>query len=514
MKRFFLFSFSAFWLLILLLAFTGCRSSQSNSSDSEDIVKLTFLHINDVYEISGVSGGKYGNLARVAQLKKELLKENPNTYLVLSGDFLNPSVLGTLKLNEKRISGEQMVDVMNAAKVDFVTFGNHEFDLKEEEVLERINESEFEWIASNTFYYKNEKIQPFTRDGNKLPTYITIEPKNEAGKSIKVGILGITTKYNQPDFVRYTDEYETAKNIYTQIESETDFTVALTHLLENEDKKLAGIVPELKLLMGGHDHENMKFTYGQTIMAKADANARTAYIHRLTYNKKTNKLHIESELKTIDNSIGYEPTAKTAIEKWDTIADSVFDAQGFDVEREIYKLKEPLEAREALIRTTQTNAGTLIVDAMAYAFPDAELAILGSGSVRLDDQLIGTVTEYDILRMLPFGGKIYQFTTSGDVLIQFLDAGIKNKGTGGYLQYQEKLKFDTKKGWLLNGQKIEKDKQYTLVTNDYNLSGKENNMAFMNKDTNEEIKNVISSDDLDNPQSDIRKTVIVYLEKL
>lgn len=514
MKCFSFFSLSSLWLFIFLLVFTGCRSSQNNSSDSEDIIKLTFLHINDVYEIGGVSGGKYGNFARVAQLKKDLLKENPNTYLVLSGDFLNPSVLGTLKLNGKRISGQQMVDVMNAAKMDFVTFGNHEFDLKENEVLERINESNFEWIASNTFYYNDDKIQPFTRKGNKLPTYLTIEPKNKNGESIKIGILGITTKYNQPDFVRYTDEYETAKNIDTQIESQTDFTIAITHLLENEDEKLAGIVPNLKLLMGGHDHNNMKFTYGKTIMAKADANARTAYIHRITYNKKTKDLKIDSELKTIDNSIGYEPITKAAIEKWDKIADSVFDAQGFDVRREIYKLDEPLDARETTIRNKQTNAGTLIVDAMANAFPNSELAILGSGSVRLDDQLMGTITEYDILRMLPFGGKIYQFNTSGEILIQFLDAGIKNKGTGGYLQYQEKLKFDTQKGWVLNGQKIEKNRQYTLVTNDYNLSGKENNMDFMNMEINKEIKNIISSDDPKSPQSDIRKAVIVYLEKL
>ncbi len=511
MKQFSLF---ALWLIIILTAFTGCRSSQNSSPTDEEIIKLTFLHINDVYEIGGVGGGKYGNLARVAQLKKDLLKENPNTYLVLSGDFLNPSVLGTLKLNGKRISGKHMVDVMNASNIDFVTFGNHEFDLKEKEVLQRINESKFEWIASNTFYYKNEKIQPFTRNGKKLPTHIILEPKNTKGKSIKVGILGITTKYNQPDFVRYTDEYQTAKNVYQEIESKTDFSVALTHLLEDEDEKLAGIVPQLRLLMGGHDHENMKFVYGKTIMAKADANARTAYIHRLTYNTKTKKLQIDSELKTIDKTIGYEPTAKAAIEKWDKIADSVFEAQGFDIKKEIYKLTETLDARESSIRNFQTNAGTLIVDAMADAFPNTQLAVVGSGSVRLDDQITGTITEYDILRMLPFGGKIYQITISGDILTQFLDAGTKNKGTGGYLQYQEKLKFDAQQGWLLNNKKIDKNKQYTVVTNDYNLSGKEANMEFMNIKTNKEIKNIISSDDIKSPQSDIRKAVILYLQKL
>ena len=523
MKRFSLTFYLNFYSLLFLVAFVSCRSSQTSSQNNsqteyhnqkEDMVELTFLHINDVYEIGGVSGGKYGNLARIAQLKKQLLEENPNTYLILSGDFLNPSVLGTLKLEEKRISGQQMIEVMNAAKVDFVTFGNHEFDLKENEVLDRINESTFEWIASNTFYYKNEIIQPFTKNGKKLPSYITIQPINEKGQVVSVGILGITTDYNQPEFVRYTDEYQTAKNIYNQIKTETDFTVALTHLLENEDEKLAEVVPELKLLMGGHDHENMKFVYGKTTIAKADANARTAYIHRLTYNKKTKELKINSELKTIDNSINYEPITKAIIKKWDAIADSVFEAQGFNPDKEIYKLNEPLEARESVIRTTQTNAGKLIVDAMADAFPDAELALLGSGSVRLDDRLIGTITEYDVLRMLPFGGKIYQFTTSGDILTRFLDAGIKNTGNGGYLQYQQKLKYDTQEGWLLNGKKIEKDKPYKLVTNDYNLTGRENNMEFMKAETNEEIKNVISSDDPQSPQSDIRKAVIVYLEKM
>ncbi len=249
-------------------------------------------------------------------------------------------------------------------------------------------------------------------------------------------------------------------------------------------------------------------------MAKADANARTAYIHRITYNKKTKDLKIDSELKSIDNSVGYEPITKAVIDKWDKIADSVFEAQGFDVRREIYKLDEPLDAREVTIRNEQTNAGLLIVNAMASAFPDSDLSTLTGGSVRLDDQLTGTITEYDVLRMLPFGGKIYQITISGDVLSKYLDAGAKNKGSGGYLQHQKKLEFDAQKGWLLNGLQIDKEKPYKVVTNDYVLTGKENNMDFMNRETNPEIKNVISSDDSDSPQSDIRKAVIVYLEKL
>ena len=54
--------------------------------------------------------------------------------------------------------------------------------------------------------------------------------------------------------------------------------------------------------MGGHDHDNMREQIGNVVMAKADANAKTAYIHRITYNKVTGKVDVKSELKKIDDS--------------------------------------------------------------------------------------------------------------------------------------------------------------------------------------------------------------------
>ncbi|HCK04800.1 MAG TPA: bifunctional metallophosphatase/5'-nucleotidase, partial [Flavobacteriaceae bacterium] len=54
---------------------------------------------------------------------------NPNTYLFMSGDFLNPSLLGNLKHEGERIKGRQMIEVMNAMNFTMATFGNHEFDL-------------------------------------------------------------------------------------------------------------------------------------------------------------------------------------------------------------------------------------------------------------------------------------------------------------------------------------------------------------------------------------------------
>ena len=61
--------------------------------------------------------------------------------------------------------------------------------------------------------------------------------------------------------------------------------------------------------------------------------------------------------------------------------------------------------------------------------------IVNGGSVRIDDVLpAGPITQYDIIRILPFGGRVLKATFDGALLAQVLDIGLKNQGTGGFLQ--------------------------------------------------------------------------------
>ena len=64
-----------------------------------------------------------------------------------------------------------------------------------------------------------------------------------------------------------------------------------------------------------------------------------------------------------------------------------------------------------------------------------DIAIFNSGSIRIDDVVPpGPVTQYDVIRVLPFGGKVVKATFAGAVLAHVLQIGEQNKGTGGYLQ--------------------------------------------------------------------------------
>src|SRR5437868_10250127 len=69
-----------------------------SKQSTDDIVKVTFLQLNDVYEISPIDNGKSAGMARVASYCNNLRKENPNTYVVVAGDFLSPSAIGTAKV--------------------------------------------------------------------------------------------------------------------------------------------------------------------------------------------------------------------------------------------------------------------------------------------------------------------------------------------------------------------------------------------------------------------------------
>ena len=77
-----------------LSSFLDYIGSPPTLHDPHSYVQWTILQMNDVYELIPLSGGKKGGLARVATIRKLLLRENPHTITVLSGDVVSPSALG------------------------------------------------------------------------------------------------------------------------------------------------------------------------------------------------------------------------------------------------------------------------------------------------------------------------------------------------------------------------------------------------------------------------------------
>ncbi|WP_082830891.1 bifunctional metallophosphatase/5'-nucleotidase [Cochleicola gelatinilyticus] len=490
---------------------TCCKTQQTivKSKTDDGIITFKFVQVNDVYEIAPLSGGKYGGMARVAHVVDSLKQINKNTFLFMAGDFLNPSLLGTLKVGGERVAGKQMIDVMNAMNFDLVTYGNHEFDLSEDQFQKRLDESQFQWISSNTFQKKGEEAIPFKSNGKDVAYTYTLNIQDSDGTNINVGFFSVTIDSNPVDYVFYGDAITYGQDAFSSLKGNTDLVIGLTHLALEEDIALANTLPEVPLLMGGHEHTSMLVPTKYGVVAKADANAKTVYIHTLEYNSITKQVSIDSDLFPIDETIAANPTVKVVVDRWEAILKNEI-LQVIDNPSEIiYRGAAPLDGTDSAGRSIQTDLGDIITAGMADAFNDKEIdgAIVNGGSFRLDDMLPKEITSLDIFRVLPFGGQVYKVKMKGSLLTEVLNYGKTHRGTGAYLQRHQLQESDIA-GWLVNGQPIYKDQIYTIAMSDFLLKGFDIPFLTPENEGIVEVYKPIASE----PASDIRKAVILFLK--
>jgi 5'-nucleotidase/UDP-sugar diphosphatase len=429
-------------------------------------IQWNFLQMNDVYELLPLDRGRKGGLARVAYIRKLLKEENSHTYTILSGDLLSPSALSLSRINDTTLNGKQMIATMNTLGLDYMTFGNHEFDLTENDLLNRMNESTFTWISTNVFRKDNNQLF-----GTSISHQIlTID-------TIRILLIGLTLDgsstyvqmINQTSLVNYVQEF-----LKTFSNGTYDLLVAITHLDMLIDIELASKIPQIDLIIGGHEHENYYYVRGTkyTPIYKADANAFTVYIHRFVFNLNTKRLRIFSTLTRVTSEVPEEEKTAAVANYWFNLGIQGFEALGYQPSVVVSCLPTGIEldGRSESVRSSITLLTALISESMLEltASKGTIIGIINGGTVRVDDILRETITQYDILRTLPFGNIVVALSVPGPLLAQVLTTGISLKGNGMFLAYTRVETFDGGKTWLFNGTDISKSGLlYNVATTAY-----------------------------------------------
>lgn len=501
-----------------MLLFAACSSIKTGSHRNDGKIEIVLVQVNDVYEISPIRNEEIGGLARVATLKKQYQQTNPNTLLIMAGDFLSPSIYNKMKLQGKPVIGKQMVEAMNTAGFDLAGFGNHEFDLDEADLQERINESSFQWVSSNSFQIKNGKEQSFQKISGSsaipLPTYVIRTLKDADGTTARVGFIGINIPKTKKKYVAYQNPLSAATTIYNKIKDSCDAIVAITHQELEQDIQLAKQLPALAAIIGGHEHDMRFEKVGNVYITKAHSNAVNAYVVKLQIDTKSRTVITpKPELKELDNKIAFDNATSNVVNKWWSVVDTAYGALGFNSREILLKDGAPFDARDSVISITSSNFTKLICTAMAEACPDADATLFNAGSIRVDEMLMPPITQYTIMRAMPYGGSIRQADITGKLLIQVLEAGKKNSTTGGFLQYSSTLSFSNGK-WLIHGKPIDEKQAYKIALNDFLIEGQEQNLGFLNEKNYEVYRLYNKQTSPQNPQSDIRLAVIKYMERM
>lgn len=469
-------------LVLLVLIQLGCARTTSAppslAPPPPSDARVAILHFNDVYEITPVEGGRSGGLARVATVRKRLLARGIPLLTTLGGDFLSPSALGTARVDGQILAGKQMVAVLNAVGLDWTTLGNHEFDIAEPLFRARLAESKFRYVVSNV---SDTLGRPFP--GIVPHAIVTI---NAQGRAIRIGLVGTLLPATRAAWVRYADQYDAVARHVAMIRDSVDAVIALTHQYYYEDDRLASEVPGIDAILGGHEHDNFLLRRGRdlTPIVKSDGNARSVQLVTLNFGVPGTRPVVTTELVPITDAIPEDPDVKREVEHWLGAAFAGYIRDGFAPRELVTTLREPLDARESSIRARSTNMTALMLAAMKRESPDAEVGLFNAGSLRIDDIVpAGPITQYDIIRMLPFGGPLVRADVSGRVLAQAVTVGRRNVGIGGFIHtYGVTVENDR---LLVNGQPIDPDRKYAVVTTDFLLTGREANLGFFNRDNAE-----------------------------
>lgn len=455
----------------LLAAMTTLMALWSATGIAADV---TFVHLNDIYEIQPTEGGKYGGAARVATEIARLRKSAAPVIVTLGGDYLSPSALGTARIDGEALAGRQMVDVLNAVGVDWATFGNHEFDVSEAAFRRHLDQAKFRLVSSNVV----------ATDGKPFPGVATstIIPVKDGKRTLRIGLIGVTIDSTVKPWVAYHDAIVAAREEISRLKGKVDAIVALTHLTLAQDAEFLAALPEIDLALGGHEHENWLLRRGPRLVpiVKADANVRSLAVVKLHFDKPGVRPTADVRLVSIDDSIPEKSAVAARVAKWQNAGFDAFRREGFAPDAVVATSNEPLDGRESVVRNRPGRLTDLIAAAMAREATPVDVALFNSGSVRIDDVLpAGPITEYDIIRVLPFGGKIVAATLDGALLARVLDTGQNNQGLGGYLHaWGAEHQGD---GWLIAGKPLDPAARYRVALTDFLLSGGEINMGFLTR---------------------------------
>lgn len=438
----------------------------SASAQTDDHVRVTLLHLNDTYQFTPVDGGKRGGLARVLTIKQRTLKENPYTLMTLGGDTLSPSV------ETRTYRGKQMIDAWNRVGLDISVLGNHEFDIKTNELLDRIKESNFTWLGANVVDTTTGK--PFA----DLPPYVI----RKFG-DVKVGFFGVllpetreTSSMEKHLAIRsYCD---TAREVIAKMRADGANTiVAVTHMFMWQDKELARCAPGIDLILGGHEHTLLQSSAAGVPIFKMWADAREVGKFDLFIDRKTGRVSsMDWEIIPVTDQIPDAPEFAPVIAKYKELLDQL--------EVRVGATSVPLDALSHSVRTKETNIGNFIADAYRKAV-GADIGFVNGGSIRADLYYNpGPLTKRDVLSMLPFNNPIVKVEVNGRLLMRILEHSVERSGPGGdnepgrFPQVSGLcFKFDARKpiggrvsDVCIDGKPIDMDATYTIATSDFLVS--------------------------------------------
>lgn len=451
------------------------RTPNVASVTYEQLVKATgerevnIMTFNDFHGAISSSKSNAG-LAKFAGEINRVKNTNPDTIVVSAGDNFQGSAMSNLT------NGAPVNEMMKAVGVVASAVGNHEFDWGVDKIGKWGQEGGYKFLASNI--YDKTTGKPVTW----AEPYMIVEKGG-----IKVGLVGITTpntafqtKAENVATLEFKDPVATAKE-WAKVAKDNgaDVVIALTHLGAFQDKegKITGEATDLcgleniDAVISAHTHTEVSGIVNETPIVQAYKEGRD--LGRLTIKidasgKVTGIVPSIDKLGKRMDTLVEDSTIKTIVDKYSKELQPI--------------LSEVIGKTDKELPHDRYVAGTSLLgqwttDVMRKA-AGTQIGITNGGGLRVP-VAAGNITMGNMYEVMPFDNTLVKMELKGSDLKRVIENGIGNAEIGWVqvggvkVYYDEKAEFGNKitAMFLENGTKIEMDKTYSVVTNDFMFTG-------------------------------------------
>ncbi|WP_226643496.1 bifunctional metallophosphatase/5'-nucleotidase [Mesobacillus subterraneus] len=353
--------------------------------------------------------------------------------------------------------------LLNEAGYDAATIGNNEgITLPFENLDSMYFEKKFEMLVANLYY----------QDGNRpdwaKPYHVYI-----SNTGTRIGVIGVTVNfgrfYEQLGW-KLNDPIEELKNCIAQLKGQTDLIILLSHLGIHDDELIAGMFPEIDVILGGHTHHILHEgkEVGSSLLAGA---GKFGYYTG----------HVTLKLDGNTKEIIHRKAVLYDMNEADQAQDEREMAEGYF-----------FEGKELMAETVAVLPDDIKADPLQHSklskmltqalreWCDADCAFMNAGMI-LKGLKQGNVTKFDLLEICPHPINPCTIRMSGaelkEVLLQTRDEKwphLQIKGLGfrgtvmGVMEY-DGIEFQQKGNYpqiLINGKLIEAKEHYTLAIPD------------------------------------------------
>jgi 2',3'-cyclic-nucleotide 2'-phosphodiesterase (5'-nucleotidase family) len=388
-------------------------------------VPLTLLYTGDIHSRVDPFPQQYyhhtyagkGGFARIATVARQTKKQNPNTLLLDSGDYLQGSPFYNFYKGEVELKALDRIDY------DAVTIGNHEFDNGIPALRKVLNLFQGPILTTNV---------TFSPDMGQRYAVLQAGP-------LRVGLFALLTEVSglitPPNFqtAKYYNPVEAARKAVARLQKEADVIVCMSHVgivppwsEEDEpaaaqitDETIAQQVPGIDVILSGHTHAmvqrplTIKNGGGQTLIVAPGYGG--GFLGKLDLAVQDGTVvSANNELVPLDKSVPPAADVENLIAPYRAKMDAT--------------LKRRLGTALATFgrysgQDYESSLNNLIADATLMAArkadPEVVFGMSSSGTPR-NFIMQGPITVEDCYYALPFDNRVFIVEAKGQVVLDML----------------------------------------------------------------------------------------------